>query len=327
MIKKAAVKTDSNGNRYFDALLGDKTGEISSKKWNLQLSDAEELKNYKEGDIVRVKGLVREWQTAKQLNIQRIRRAVTSDGIDEADFIKAAPEPVKEMYRYIYDAAAGFRDDDLKRLCLRVLDDNHEKLLYYPAASRNHHAMFGGLLYHTKKMLMNAIGVCGVYEELDRDLLCAGVILHDIEKIREINADEHGLSSGYSTEGQFLGHLVMGVKYIDSLGRELGVEHEKLLMVEQMIISHHYEPEFGSPVRPLFPEGEVLHYLDILDARLCDMRDVIATLEPGKFSDRIWTLDNRRVYRRLSGEPEPENGPRDVKNNAPSGNVNAGREE
>ena len=76
-------------------------------------------------------------------------------------------------------------------------------------------------------------------------------------------------------------------------------------MIEQMILSHHYQPEFGSPVRPLFPEGEVLHYLDILDARLFDMRDAVAAVDPGHFSDRIWTLDNRRVYKPL-GDAEPD---------------------
>ena len=97
----------------------------------------------------------------------------------------------------------------------------------------------------------------------------------------------------------------MGVKYLDELTRELGFPREKALMLEHMVLSHHYEPEYGSPKKPLFPEAEVLHYLDILDARLFDMFDALAPAEPGTFSDRVWTLDNRRLYK-PSTAPRPE---------------------
>ncbi len=308
MVKQASMKVGSNGKPYFDVQLGDKTGEVSGKKWDVQPAEEEKLKLLEEGDIVRVKAQVTEWQSAKQLRINRIRKAVKSDGVEVEDFIQAAPESSKDMYDYLHLVAEGMEDRELSRLCLRILEENHDRLLYYPAATRNHHAMYGGLLYHTKKMMMNALGVCEVYPELDRDLLCAGVILHDIEKLDEIKSNEYGVSPGYSVEGQFLGHLVMGVKYIDRLAEEMGMEQEKKLMLEQMILSHHYEPEFGSPVRPLFPEGEVLHYLDILDARLFDMREAVSAVDPGHFSDRIWTLNNRRVYRRQEGLPADDPG-------------------
>jgi 3'-5' exoribonuclease len=169
--------------------------------------------------------------------------------------------------------------------------------MYYPAASKNHHAEFAGLLYHMKRMLMAGQGLCQVYTDLNRDLVCAGVIVHDIQKIFEIQSDENGVSPGYSFEGQLLGHIVMGIKYMDRLTEELGFPREKAIMLEHMILSHHYEPEFGSPKRPLFPEAEVLHYLDILDARMYDMYSALETTDPGMFSDRIWTLDNRRLYK------------------------------
>ena len=94
-----------------------------------------------------------------------------------------------------------------------------------------------------------------------------------------------------------LGHIVMGARYLDQLTAELNFPREKAIMMEHMIVSHHYEPEYGSPKKPLFPEAEVLHYLDILDARMFDMYDALATTQPGEFSDRVWTLDNRRLYK------------------------------
>ena len=97
-----------------------------------------------------------------------------------------------------------------------------------------------------------------------------------------------------------LGHLIQGVKLVDRMALEMGMDREKAIMLEHMILSHHYEPEFGSPKKPLFPEAEVLHYLDILDARMFDMQAALEATEPGAFSDRVWTLDNRRLYKSVN---------------------------
>ena len=159
-----------------------------------------------------------------------------------------------------------------------------------------------GLLYHVKRMLMTGERVCQVYINLKRDLVAAGVILHDMEKLNEIESEEDGIATGYSFEGQMLGHIIQGVKSLDKLTMELDFPREKAIMLEHMILSHHYEPEFGSPKKPLFPEAEVLHYLDILDARMFDMQAALDSTEPGNFSDRVWTLDNRKIYKPNEGE-------------------------
>ena len=169
--------------------------------------------------------------------------------------------------------------------------------MYYPAAQKNHHAELAGLLYHEKRMLMMAERVCEVYTNLNKDLLMAGVILHDIEKIDEIESNELGISPGYSFEGKMLGHLVLGVREIEKLSIELGMSREKAVMLEHMMLSHHYEPDFGSPKKPMFIEAEMLHYLDMIDAKMFDMEEVLEKTEPGKFSERIWTLNNRTLYR------------------------------
>ena len=297
MVKTISIKTGSTGKLYLDVVLGDKSGEINGKKWDVGSSDH----LLKEKDIVKIIAVVTEFNSQLQLKIQRIRKAapdsIPDDVMDMGDFVKAAPEDPALMYDYIMFSCMSMEDEDLKALCRKALDDNKEKLMYYPAASRNHHAELGGLLYHTKRMLMNGERVCEVYTDLNKDLVTAGVIMHDMQKLFEIDADTDGMASGYSFEGQMLGHIVMGVKYVDDLALELGMPSEKRIMMEHMILSHHYEPEFGSPKRPLFPEAEVLHYLDILDARLYDMEEALKNTEPGGFSDRIWTLDNRRISR------------------------------
>ena len=118
-----------------------------------------------------------------------------------------------------------------------------------------------------------------------------------MEKINEIDSNELGISTGYSFEGRMLGHLVQGVRTIDKLADELDIPREKAVMLEHMIISHHYEPEFGSPKKPLFPEAEMLHYLDMIDAKMFDMQEALEKTEPGQFSERVWTLDNRMLYK------------------------------
>ncbi len=297
MVKSIAVKIGANKKQYLDLVLGDKTGEITGKKWDVSDDELPSLMEIKEGDVIKIRANVTEWNGLKQFRVMRIRKTSSGDQIEISDYIKAAPEKPQDMYDYIMNAAQNFSDDDLKRLCVKVLEDNREKLMYYPAASKNHHAQLAGLLYHMKRMLMTGERVCQVYTNLNADLVLAGVILHDMEKINEIDSDELGIASGYSFEGQMLGHLIQGVKTLDKLTLELGFPREKAIMLEHMILSHHYEPEFGSPKKPLFPEAEILHYLDIIDARMFDMQDALEKTQPGEFSDRVWTLDNRRLYK------------------------------
>lgn len=302
MAKTSAIKVGSNGKQYLDITLGDKTGEISGKKWDVSDSEYPALAAIKDKEIVKIKGIVVEWAGQLQIRVQRIRVSAEEDSQQMRDFVKAAPEDPEEMYAYIYDSAMSMKDKDLRALCLKVLDINKEKLMYYPAAQKNHHAELAGLLYHTKRMLMTGERVCQVYTNLNRDMVAAGVILHDMEKLNEIESEEDGIATGYSFEGQLLGHIIQGVKTLDRLTMELGFPREKAIMVEHMILAHHYEPEFGSPKRPLFPEAEVLHYLDILDARMFDMQTALDATEPGSFSERVWTLDNRKLYKPREGE-------------------------
>ena len=297
IVKTVAVKVGSNKKAYLDLLLADKTGEISAKKWDIADEELPGLQKIKEGSVIKVKALVTEWNGMKQLRVSRIRQTSAEDNIVMMDYIKAAPEDAEEMYGYIRGKAEAFCDIDLRNICLKLLDDNREKLMYYPAAQKNHHAEMAGLLYHVKRMLMMAERACEVYTNLNRELVMAGVILHDMEKINEIESNELGISTGYSFEGKMLGHLIQGVKTIDRLASQFGVSKEKAVMLEHMILSHHYEPEFGSPKKPLFPEAEMLHYLDMIDAKMFDMQEAVEKTEPGHFSDRVWTLDNRTIDR------------------------------
>ncbi|MDR0817230.1 MAG: HD domain-containing protein [Clostridiales Family XIII bacterium] len=298
LVKDKSLRTDSRGKQYLDLQLGDKTGEIAAKKWDIADSELDAVGRIARGSIIKVRAAVTEWNGGKQLKILKIRHTGPEDGLDKNDYFKAAPEDAGSMFEYISSRADAISDADFRAVAQRVLKDNEEKLQYYPAASKNHHAEYAGLLWHMKRMLMMAERMTEVYDFLNPDILFCGVIIHDIEKIKEMNSDENGIVSEYTFEGVLLGHLVQGAALIAMLAKELGLPDEKKIMLEHMMISHHYEPEFGSPRKPVFPEAEALHYLDMLDAKMYDFEAALAPVSPGGFTDRVWTLDNRKLYKR-----------------------------
>lgn len=294
LIKECSPRVSSGNKLYLDIQLMDGTGEINSKYWEAQDAD---IQAFTAGTIVKLRGTVQLFQNKLQLRISKLRPSVESDNVRTEDFVASAPWDAKWMLEQIEGYVAAMTVEDLKKLCQAFLDTYRDRLLYYPAAKSNHHAIRSGLLYHVLRMLQAAERLLQVYTNLNRDLLYTGVLLHDLAKIEEMDAGELGMVKTYTRPGQLLGHLIQGITLVDRLGKELGVSEEWLLLVEHMILTHHYEPEFGSPKKPMIPEGELLHYLDMIDARMYDMENVLAPVEPGQFSEPVWALDKRRLYK------------------------------
>ena len=294
LTRTATQRTSSNGSKFLDMTLCDISGEVNAKMWD-SYTPAPNV-----ADVLRVRGMMTEYNGKPQLRVDKMRVAAETDDFDMSALAPCAPRPAAEMLDFILNRVDAFRDPELKQLVLTRLEECGDKLNYYPAASKLHHAERSGLLHHTSTMLRMAGHVCEVYPTLDSDLLAAGVILHDLCKISEMDSDEIGMVSDYTAEGMLIGHLVQGVAELARLGRDLGVKKETMLLLEHMILSHHDLPEYGSPKKPMFPEAEVLHILDLLDARMFEMNRALATTQPGAFTDRIWSLD-RKLYRRREG--------------------------
>ena len=301
LVKAKNVKTSSANKPYIDFTLQDITGEVNAKLWDVK-GDVEE--QYQPGEIVKVQASVTQWQQSVQLKIIKIRSITDEDSVDYSDFIPTAPIDAETMYNEILFFINKMENKEIKRLVLAMLDDYKEKLMYYPAAKSNHHAIKAGLLYHIIRMLRSGDVLCDVYKNLNRDLVFAGVMLHDIEKINEMDSSESGVVGEYTMEGQLLGHIIMGIKKIDQKSRELNINQELSLLIQHMILSHHYEAEYGSPKKPLIPEGELLHYLDMIDARMYDMNKALKEIEAGQFTDPIFVLDKRRLYKSSLGKSE-----------------------
>lgn len=297
LVKAADQRTSHNGSKYLDMTLTDRSGEVNAKMWDGLVAPP------KVSTVIKVRGLMQEYNSRAQFRVDKLRAADENDPVDMSMLIPCAPYPADEMKKIIFDRAHEIKDDGLRALVLARLAEAGDRLDYYPAAQKLHHAERGGLLHHTSTMLKGAKAICDVYTQLDSDLVAAGVILHDLCKLTEIRASELGLASDYTLEGQLIGHLVQGVAEISRVGKEIGVDRELLLMLEHMILSHHDLPEYGSPKPPMFPEAEVLHVLDLLDARMYEMASALSSVPPGTFTDRIWSLD-RKLYRRKGAPHE-----------------------
>lgn len=294
LVKAADCKTTNNNKMYLDLTLVDPTGEINAKLWDYS-TDAEA--QYVANVLVKVKGSINEWQGRLQLKIDKIRVANDEDGLDIGDFVPVAPYSPEFMYGEIEGYINRITNQDMHNIVSTIVVANKEKLLLYPAAKQNHHAVRSGLMYHIMTMLRMGEKVSEIYQGLNRELLFAGIILHDIAKIAEMNASELGIVSEYTIEGEMLGHIIQGIKMIDQTATKLGADPEVSLLLQHMILSHHYEPDFGSPKRPMIPEAEILHYLDIIDARMYDMQKVLGNVEEGKLSEKVWLLNNRKLYK------------------------------
>ncbi len=294
LIKTVEKKTNVKGVPYLDLTLCDKDGEIPAKLWDYK----EELHGeYKIDDLIKFRGQLQQYNGANQLRIDRIRSVIEADGVNITDFVPSSEYSGEMMLGEILNTLDTFRDADLKNLTKTIIDKHREKLLYWPAAFKLHHAIRGGLLYHTLSILRLAECTCRIYPSIDRELLLSGVILHDIAKLYEYDVGETtGVASSYSVKGNLLGHLVMGAMEIDETAKKLGVPEEKRVLLEHMLISHHGEPEFGAAVRPLFIEAEVLCQLDTLDATVYEMAQSIGEVKVGEFTQRQWALDNRKLY-------------------------------
>ena len=292
-VKQMEVKKTAKGIPFLDLILTDSSGEIGAKLWDYK----EELHHCVQPNVVvKVRGTISMFNDAPQLRIDRVRAVIESDCVRIEDFIPSADYSGEAMYDIIFDEVNSFENVQLKRLVLTVLEQNKEKLLYWPAAFKLHHSMRGGLLYHTLSILRLAQAVAQVYPSVEKDLLFSGVILHDIAKIQEFDVSDAGVVSGYTVEGTLIGHLVKGAMVIEKTGEELGIDKELLMLIEHMLLSHHGEPEFGAAVRPMFLEAEILSQLDLMDARIYEITQAVSEIQPGDFTPRQWALENRKLY-------------------------------
>lgn len=293
LIKSVDKKTSSKGDVYLDFTLSDNEGEINAKLWSYN----ENLHGVYDANIlVKVRGTISVYNGVDQLRIERIRPANDEDNVKIEDFVKTAGYDSTAMYDELFNLASDFEDKELSLLVTTILDDYRLSLLYWPAAFKLHHAIRGGLLMHTLSIVRLCENVCRIYPFVNRELLISGAILHDIAKITEFEVADSGIATGYSVKGNLIGHLAEGAIIVRQTAKKTGVSEETSNLIEHMLLSHHGDPEFGAAVRPMFMEAEILSELDMLDARIFEMKEAVEGVESGEFTGRLWSMDNRKLY-------------------------------
>lgn len=289
LIKELLEKKDKNGNGFLDLIIiGSDKKEYPAKMWRFDNNG-----QFEANDVIEIDYTVDNYKGKTQLNITTIKKAP-----DEmiSSFVPSSEHDGKAVFSMLLAKVNNFADEVLKSIVSKILLDNREALEVYPAAYRLHHAIVGGLMLHTASIVEMAEKTCTVYPNINRELLLSGAILHDVAKTFEMNTAKSGLCSGYTIGGELIGHLVKGAMYIEDTAKELGIEDEKVTLLEHMVLSHHGVPEYGSPVRPMFLEAEILSTLDSLDATIFEINNATNKINTGSFTERQWALDNRKLF-------------------------------
>ncbi len=304
LVTKKETGVSRTGKPYLILRIMDSTGEIEARVWD----DADAMKErFSRDEVCRIKGYAVSYQGGRQINVSDIC-SLPEDKYSIRDYLPASERDPEEMILDLDRIISGLGDVHIKALLRAIFEDRElrSRFMLAPAAKSMHHPYLGGLLEHVLSMCGLADSVAAHYKDVvDRDLLTAGAILHDIGKIYEL---EYGRSFGYTDEGRLIGHITIGIELIDSKLRSLAdFPPDSALRIKHMLLSHHGRLEFGSPKRPKTIEALVLYYLDDLDAKV----NAIASLmkvEDG--SD--WTPYQRMFERSIfKGVPQktPEQGP------------------
>jgi 3'-5' exoribonuclease len=296
------LRPTKKGGTYLTLVLQDVSGAIAGKVFD----DAERLATqFTKGDFVKVQGRGNLYNNQIELVIENIRRVDpakdATDGFREEDCIPSAPRPLEDMWQELTARVASVRRPELRALLERILEVHGPKLRIWPAAVTVHHAYRGGLLEHVLNIIEVGTGLADAYR-VDRDLIIAGGILHDLGKIEELTYEG---AIGYSIEGNLVGHIAIGLGLLkDAAAAVPGFPAGLLLELEHIVLSHHGARDKGSPVVPMTIEAFLFAATDDLDAKMFQMRKHIAEdTSEGPFTAFSKRLD--RVLLKPASSPDP----------------------
>ncbi|MFQ5656527.1 MAG: 3'-5' exoribonuclease YhaM family protein [Candidatus Methylomirabilales bacterium] len=305
LVRNPQLRLRKSGESFLTLTLADQTGEISAVLWDDLDGVAERIR---EGDLVKVHGAVGSYQGELQLTIQRLRLAREGEAALE-DFLPATEADVPSMLAFLEETMRSLTDEHLRRLLSTIFEDEAFRGAFAaaPAAKGIHHAYLGGLLEHTVSVVKLCEAIAAHYGlAVNRDLLLASAVLHDVGKIFELTW-ERGFD--YSDEGRLLGHITQGVLFVEEKIGEFSDFPPGLRMeLLHNILSHHGEYEWGSPRRPKTLEALILHAVENLDGKVNLFRKLATQhADPGRWG---WTIFDRSVERPLYfGERQwPEGG-------------------
>ena len=291
LISSLVRGTTNSGSPYLSLVLQDSTKAIESKLWDVkpELEKQLEVGKVYDFDIEVIK-----YKNNLQAKVLKVLPIPQSE-IDMEDFVFKSPVSKDALRSSIQEGINLISNTKIAQIVSAALNYYASDFYDYPAAARIHHNFIGGLATHTSGMIKVAAALCSIYPSLDRDYLIAGVIIHDLGKIEELSSP---VVTEYTKEGKLLGHISIMDARLLQIGKEIGLEDsEELLLLRHMVLSHHGQYEYGSPVRPETMEAEILNLIDNIDARINTIDKALSEVKEGEFTQKIFALDNRFFYK------------------------------
>lgn len=280
-----------NGAPYASITLQDDSGEIEGKIWDIK---PEQEAVIKVGLIGEVTCDVLLYRNSLQLRIHSITMK-DQNSYNLEDFVNTSDYDIDFLKEAISAYIELIEDPIIKELVLASMTKVGDLFYQYPAATRNHHDFVGGLAAHVYGMCKLGISLCDQYPVYNRDLVLAGCILHDMGKIEEYTTP---MLAEYSELGKLVGHISIMHANFTQTAAELGyADTEQALLLRHMILSHHGQMDYGSPVVPMIKEAELLSFIDNIDARTNMFEKLYKDQVEGEFSPRMFALNNRNFYK------------------------------
>lgn len=290
LISQVTQGVTTSGAPYLSVVCQDKSGSIDGKLWDVK---EEQSALIKPGSILNVVGEVLKYRNSLQLRIHNVFKPL--DIYQIADFVEQTSVPIEDLKSKINQTILSLEDEIIKGIVSEVFNRYEKEFFEYPAASKNHHDFLGGLATHVVSMLDIGEFLIKQYPILNKDLLLGGILLHDVGKVLELSGP---ILTEYTLKGKLLGHISMINAIIHEVAKANGWEdNEQTILLSHLVLAHHGQYEYGSPVLPMVPEAEILNLIDNLDARMNMFEKMIESTDAKSFSTRIFSLENRSFYR------------------------------
>ncbi len=281
----------NNGKPYLNLVLQDNTKGIDAKLWDVKPALEKELEV---GKVFNFDLEINIYKGHLQAKVLGVLPVIQSE-VDMSEFVFRSESSKEELQNGIKEAVNMIENEKIAKIVSAVLNHYANDVYEYPAAAKIHHNFVGGLATHTNGMIKLGIAISSLYPSINRDYLLGGIILHDLGKIEELTSS---VVTEYSAKGKLLGHISILDAVLYEIGKELNLEDsEELLLLRHMVLSHHGQFEFGSPIRPETLEAEILNLIDNIDARVNTIEKALSEVEEGKFTQKLFSLDNRSFYK------------------------------
>lgn len=278
LLKNINESVASNGNPFFKFHVANKTGSLETICWSI----TEELRTLfaKEFPVAHVTGTITEYEGKLQIKLASIKEATE---FEKGDLVETVGMDKNIIQAEIESTIENIKNKEIKLIVKTIFEPCKEKFYDHVAAKKFHHEVVGGLGYHVYTMLLSAKQLAKIYGA-NEDLVCAGVILHDLGKLIEI---ENPLNPTYSVEGNLRGHIAIMDTAIQKTVAKL-IQEKKLdkdsevpMLLSHMVLSHHGQLDWGSPVTPKLKEALLLHFIDSIDAKMYQVNKHLENAEPG----------------------------------------------